>query len=426
MVKIVLVGAGSSVFGYNSVLDAVNIPALNGAELMLHDIDETRLNAMSGLACRMNDETGANLEINHAVDQEEALRDADFVLVSIEVERMKRWRQDWEIPFKHGIKQVIGENGGPGGLFHTWRNLPPVLDIAYTMEEVCPDAWLLNYTNPVPRLCMAIDRYTDIKTVGLCHEVEHQLQRLASLMGIPTAILDPVSAGLNHFSWYKELRLKDGTDAYPMLDEALKKAKGFQPLCRAMYRQFGLYPSTDDNHLGEYLAYSWDATPEKVRGLNWINRCDEEGQRNWERINRLIEGKEPLAVKGKLSGERAMHIIAGIIGNSNHMELQVNMPNAGQVSNLIKDAIVETPAIINKGGIHPIQVGEMPEGLAALCNIQIMVQSLVVEAGVSGNMGKAKQALLVDPVVNDQEKALAAFDELMRVHSELLPQFEVE
>ncbi len=245
-------------------------------------------------------------------------------------------------------------------------------------------------------------------------------------MGIPTAILDAVSAGLNHFSWYKELRLKDGTDAYPMLDEALKKAKGFQPLCKAMYRQFGLYPSTDDNHLGEYLAYSWDVTPEKVRGLNWINRCDEEGQRNWERINRLIEGKEPLDVKGKLSGERAMHIIAGIIGNSNQLELQVNMPNAGQVSNLIKDAIVETPAIINKGGIHPIQVGEMPEGLAALCNIQIMVQSLVVEAGVSGNMDKAKQALLVDPVVNDQEKALAAFDELMRVHSELLPQFEVE
>jgi alpha-galactosidase len=426
MVKIVLVGAGSSVFGYNSVLDAINIPSLNGAELMLHDIDETRLKAMSGLADRMSEETGAGLEITHTVDQEEALRDADFVLLSIEVERMKRWRQDWEIPFKHGIKQVIGENGGPGGLFHTWRNLPPILDIAYTIEEVCPDAWLLNYTNPVPRLCLAIERYTDIKAVGLCHEVEHQLQRLASLMGIPTAILDPVSAGLNHFSWYKELRLKDGTDAYPMLDEALKKAKGFQPLCRAMYRQFGLYPSTDDNHLGEYLAYSWEVTPEKVRGLNWINRCDEEGQRNWERINRLIEGKEPLAVKGKLSGERAMHIIAGIIGNSNHMELQVNMPNAGQVSNLIKDAIVETPAIINKGGIHPIQVGEMPEGLAALCNIQIMVQSLVVEAGVSGNMDKAKQALLVDPVVNDQEKALAAFDELMRVHSELLPQFEVE
>jgi alpha-galactosidase len=301
-----------------------------------------------------------------------------------------------------------------------------VLEIALKMEEVCPDAWLLNYTNPVPRLCMAIDRYTDIKTVGLCHEVEHQLQRLAPMMGVPTAILDVVSCGLNHFSWYKELRLKDGTDAYPMLDEALRKAKAFQPLCKAMYRQFGLYPSTDDNHLGEYLAYSWEVTPNEVRGFNWINRCDDEGQANWERINRLIEGRAPLNIKGKLSGERAMHIISGIMSNTNHLELQVNLPNTGQISNLIQDAIVETPAIINKGGIRPIQVGEMPEGLAALCNIQIIVQSLVVESGVTGDIEKGKQALLVDPVVNDQEKALAAFDELMKTHSDLLPQFEVD
>jgi len=425
MVKIVLVGAGSSVFGYNSVLDAANIPALKGSELMLHDIDETRLNTMSGLAERMNRETEADLKINHTIDPEEALSDADYVLVAIEVDRMNRWRQDWEIPFKHGIKQVIGENGGPGGLFHTWRNIPPILEIAYKMEDVCPDAWLLNYTNPVPRICMAINRYTDIKTVGLCHEVEHQLQRLASLMGIPTLILDAVSVGLNHFSWYKELRLKDGTDAYPMLDEVLKKAKGFQPLCKAMYRQFGLYPSTDDNHLGEYLAYSWEVTPDEVRGLNWINRCEEEGNKNWEQINRLVTGKEPLDIKGRLSGERAIHIIAGLMSNSNHMELQVNLPNTGQISNLIKDSIVETPAIINKSGIHPIQLGDMPEGLAALCNIQIMIQSLVIEAGVSGDLEKAKQALLVDPVVNDHDKALAAFEELMKTHIDLLPQFEI-
>jgi alpha-galactosidase len=425
MVKIVLVGAGSSVFGYNSVLDATNLPALKGSELMLHDINEKRLNTMTGLASRINKETEANLDIKHSLNQAEALSEADYVLVAIEVERMKRWRLDWEIPFKHGIKQVIGENGGPGGLFHTWRNIPPMLEIAFTMEEVCPDAWLLNYTNPVPRLCMAIERHTDIKTVGLCHEVEHQLQRLAPLMGVPSAILDVLSVGLNHFSWYKEIRLKDGTDAYPMLDKALKEAKGFQPLCKAMYRQFGLYPSTDDNHLGEYLAYSWDVTPNEVRGLNWINYCDDEGNQNWERVNRLINGTESLDVRGKLSGERAMHIIAGMISNSNHLEVQVNLPNTGQVSNLLMDAIVETPAIINKGGIRPIQVGEMPEGLAALCNIQIMIQNLVVEAGVSGDKETAKQALLVDPVVNNHERALLAFEELMETHSDLLPQFEV-
>jgi alpha-galactosidase len=420
MVKIVLVGAGSSIFGYNSVLNAANISELNGSEFILHDIDEARLNSMTELVEMINQETDANLEINQTIEPEEALRDADFVIVSIEVERMKRWRLDWEIPYRHGVKQVIGENGGPGGLFHTWRNIPPILDIAYTMEEVCPDAWLLNYTNPVPRICLAIERYTDIKSVGLCQEVEHQLQRLVLMMGIPTAILDVVSAGLNHFSWFKELRLKDGTDAYPMLDEALSGTKGFQPLCRAMYNQFGLYPSTDDNHLGEYLAYAWDAIPNNVIGLNWINRCDNEGQRNWKRINKLIEGKEVLDMKSLLSGARGMHIIEGIISNSNHMELQVNLPNTGQVSNLITDAIVETPAIINKGGIRPIQVGEMPEGLAALCNIQVMVQSLVVEAGISGDVEKAKKALLIDPVVHEQESALSAFEELMIVHKDLL------
>ncbi|MCW4050540.1 MAG: alpha-glucosidase/alpha-galactosidase [Candidatus Bathyarchaeota archaeon] len=425
MVRIVLIGAGSSVFGYNSVLDAVNIEALHGANLVLHDIDESRLDSMTGLAEKMSEKAGAGLEIQQTIDRAEALEDADFVLMSIAVDRMNRWRMDWEIPFKHGIKQVIGENGGPGGLFHTLRNIPPVLDIALDMEEQCPDALLLNYTNPVPRLCLAITRYTDVKVVGLCHEVEHQLQRLAPRMGVPTALIDAVSCGINHFSWYKELTLKDGSDAYPLLRDAMAEAKGFQPLCRAMYDKFGLYPSTDDNHLGEYLAYAWDVCPPEDRGFNWIDRMDEHGNRNWEKINRFIEGKEPLDIKGKLSGERAMHIISGIITNSNHMELQVNLPNEGQVSNLINDAIVETPAIINKGGVRPIHVGDMPQGLAALCNIQILIQSLAVEAGVSGDKRLAVQAMLADPVVHDTVAAEKAFNELMEAHKDLLPQFGV-
>ncbi|HUV33575.1 MAG TPA: hypothetical protein VMW22_01495 [Candidatus Desulfaltia sp.] len=424
MARIVLVGAGSSVFGYNSVLDAVNIPTLRGSNLVLHDIDMERLGVMAGLAERMNAETGAGLEIEHTVDRAEALDGADYVIMSIAVERMRRWRLDWEIPYRHGIKQVIGENGGPGGLFHTLRNIPPVMDIAHDMVDHCPDALLLNYTNPVPRLCLAVSRYTDIKVVGLCHEVEHQLQRLAPKMGVPTALLDAVSAGLNHFSWYKELRLKDGTDAYPMLAEAVAGARGFQPLCRAMYDKFGLYPSTDDNHLGEYLAYAWEVCPPETRGFNWIDRCEREGELNWQRISKLIGGEEPLNVKGRLSGERAMHIIAGIMGNSKHVELQVNLPNEGQVNNLLRGAIVETPAVINKGGVKPIQVGDMPSGLAALCNIQIMIQSLAVEAGVHGDLGLAQQAMLADPVVHDTGAAEKAFKELFEAHRDLLPQFK--
>lgn len=422
--RIVLIGAGSSEFGYNSVLDAANIEALRRCNLVLHDIDAERLETMGSLAARMVEETGSGIELEWTVDREEALMGADFVVLSIAVDRMNRWRMDWEIPFRHGIKQVIGENGGPGGLFHTLRNVPPVLAICDDMEDLCPDALLLSYTNPVPRLCLAVDRYTDVGVVGLCHEVEHQMGHLAEVMGIPSALIDGVSAGLNHFSWFLELRLADGQDAYPMLDEALEEWNpSFQPLCRAMYDRFGLYPSTDDNHLGEYLAYAWEACPEESRGFNWIDRMEEAGTEKWLRAKRLIEGEEALDVKGRLSGERAMHIIAGIASNSRHLEYQVNLPNDGQVSNLIEGAIVESPAVIDSSGVNPIHVGYLPEGLAALCNIQILIQELAVEAAVNGDGELALQAMLADPVVQNLEAAKEAFEELMEAHADLLPQF---
>ena len=422
--RIVLIGAGSAVFGYNSVLDAVNLPGLKGANLVLHDIDKGRLASMAGLAKRMNEETGAGLEIEETTDRGEALDGANFVVLSIAVDRMRRWRMDWEVPFRHGIKQVIGENGGPGGLFHTMRMVPPVLDICHDIELHCPDALLLNYTNPVPRLCLAISRHTCVKVVGLCHEVEHEMRRLAPIIGVPTQLLDATSAGLNHFSWFKELRLKNGEDAYPLLDKGLRDAKGFQPLCRALYRKFGLYPSTDDNHAGEYLAYAWEACPPQDRGINWIDKMEAKGQEAWARINRLFEGKEKLDIMGKLSGEGAMRIIEGVVTNSGHTELQVNLPNEGQVSNLLPDAIVETPAIINRGGVHPIHVGDLPAGLAAVINIQILIQGLAVEAAVNSDRKKAMQALLGDPVVQDNVAAEKAFDELFEAHRDLLPQFK--
>lgn len=422
--RVVLVGAGSAVFGYNSVLDAVNLCGLRGMNLVLHDIDEVRLRSMAALARRMDEEAGADLEIEGTTDRCGALDGADFIVVSIAVDRMRRWRMDWEVPFRHGIKQVIGENGGPGGLFHTMRMVPPILDICHDVELRCPDALLLNYTNPVPRLCLAMSRYTNVKVVGLCHEVEHELRRLAPIIGVPTQLLDATSIGLNHFSWFKELRLKNGDDAYTLLDKGLKDAKGFQPLCRALYKRFGLYPSTDDNHAGEYLAYAWEACPAQDRGFNWIDRMEVEGQRAWERINRLIKGKEKFDIKDKLSGEGAMRIIEGIINNSGHTELQINLSNKGQVPNLLPDAIVETPAIINRSGVHPIQVGELPPGLAAICNIQILVQSLAVEAAVYGDRKKAMQAMLADPVVQDNVAAEKAFKELFDAHRDLLPQFK--
>jgi len=421
--RVVLIGAGSSSFGYSMVLDAVNIPELRGCNLVLHDVDGARLEAMAGLAERMSEEAGASLDVERTTDRREALRGADYAIVSIAVERMRRWRMDWEIPFRHGVKQVLGENGGPGGLFHTLRNVPLILGVAQDMEELCPGAWLINYTNPVSRVCLAVSRHTRVKVVGLCHEVEHQLQRLAPRMGVPAVLVEAVSAGLNHLSWFKELRLRDGSDAYPLLAEAVAGARGFQPLCRAMYDKFGLYPATDDNHLGEYLAYAWDVCPPETRGLSWIERCEREADESRARIRRLLASEEPLGVAGRLSGERAMHIVAGMESNSGHVELQANLPNEGQVGNLMRGAVVETPAVVDGRGVRPVHVGDLPQGLAALCNFQLMVGSLAVEAGVRGDSRLARQALLADPVVSDMSAAERAFEELMEAHRDLLPQF---
>jgi alpha-galactosidase len=157
--------------------------------------------------------------------------------------------------------------------------------------------------------------------------------------------------------------------------------------------------------------------------MNWIDRMERSGQEKWEYVNRIIEGDAPLDVKGRLSGERVMHIIAGIVSNSRHLEYQVNLPNEGQVSNLIEGAFVESPAVVDNGGVHPVQAGPLPDGLAALCNIQILIQDLAVEAAVQGDRGLALQAVLTDPVVQDLDSARAAFEELMEAHADALPQF---
>jgi len=294
--KIVLIGAGSSSFGLFSLCDAVNTPALRGSNLVLVDIDAKKLRVMRKLADLMNKKTGARLKIEHTVDRKEALPGAKFIVMSIAVDRMNRWRMDWEIPFKHGIRQVIGENGGPGGLAHTLRNVPIFMEICRDIEDLCPDALLINYTNPLSRLCLAISRYSRVKVVGLCHELKNQLPKLSEILEVGSDELDAMSAGLNHFAWILDLRFKSrGEDAYPLLREKLRSYNpSFQPLCRELFDKFGLYPCTDDNHVGEYVPYGWDKCPEGSRGLNWISACEHFGEWTLSYVDDIIAGRVPL------------------------------------------------------------------------------------------------------------------------------------
>ena len=421
-VKIVFIGAASSSFGPGCLADAVQCEGIRGSTLVLVDIDKEHLEIITRFAERLNEEADAGLKIESTVDRKEALPDADFVFCSIAVERNDLWKLDWQIPRKYGIKQVLGENGGPGGLSHTLRNIPILLDICRDMEELCPDAWLLNFSNPESRLCLAISKYTSIKAAGLCHGVFMGIDNVSRITGVAGDDIDVKAAGLNHFTWMLTINRKStGEDLYPMVREKIDKGTFDLPLTKQLYHKFGLLPNPSDDHIGEYLSYAGEIVG--YEGYDFVS-ADRAREELWEKLiamaNRERSIDEYLARK---SGEIAFDMVKAMATNENLLIEAVNIPNRGAITNLPSDAVVEVPAIVSASGVHALCVGDLPEGIAALCNTQIAVQKLAVEAAVTGSRELALQALLVDPVVDNMEAAEKCLDELLQVHAPYLPQF---
>jgi alpha-galactosidase len=428
-IKIVIIGAGSVSFGPGSLRDAIQCKELKGSKLVLVDLNEENLNLVTRLARRMNDEAGTGLIIEQTTDRKAALPEADFVITSVAINRDELWKKDWEIPLKHGLKQVLGENGGPGGLSHALRNIPIVLDICADIEQLCPNAYLINFSNPESRICMAVSKYTNIKTVGLCHGVAMGRDRVAQILGIKGEEIDVKAAGVNHLVWIMDIReLRTGENLFPLfrereaaLDPFDKGLFGHDPLTRAMFRHFGYFPCPSDDHIGEYLPYA--AQVVGMHGYNFES-ANKHRENTWEWINKLANGEEAL---GDLitcpSGEIAFDIIRAITENRNEYMLAVNIPNNGCITNLPDDAIVEVPALVSGYGIQGLTMGRLPDGIAALCNTQVAIQRLSVEAAVHGDRKKALQALLIDPVVDNLEGAEKTLDELLSVHRPYLPRF---
>ncbi len=429
-IKIVIIGAGSVSFGPGSLRDAIQCKELKGSKLVLVDLNEQHLNLVTKLAKRMNEEAGTGLTIESTTNRREALPEADFVITSVAVKRDELWKADWDIPRKYGIRQVLGENGGPGGLSHALRNIPIILDICSDMEELCPNAWLINFSNPESRICMAVSKYTNIKAVGLCHGVFMGRDRVAEIIGRKGTEIDVKAAGVNHLVWLMDIRDKaTGEDLYPLLrkkeaelDESEVGIFGHDPLSRAMFRHFGYWPSPTDDHIGEYLPYAWEKTG--LEGYNFEN-ANKHRDSTWARIKELADGKGELGdLLTRPSGEIAFDIIRAITENRNEYVLAVNIPNNGCIANLPSDAVVEVPALVSGYGIQGLTMGALPDGIAALCNIQVAVQRLAVEAAVHGDKQKAMQALLVDPVVDSMDAAVSTLEELLSVHGKYLPRFQ--
>ena len=262
--KIVLVGAGSREFGPASIRDLLLSDALcdSGLDIVLMDLDASELSRTQEYAASVAERLGHSVQLSATTRLADALPRADAVVMAIELDRYFYWAQDFHIPRIFGFRQIYGENGGPGGLFHALRNMGPCVDVARAMEEHCPDAWLLNYTNPLTKLCEAQSRLSGVRVVGLCHGVFHGIEQMARLLELPTGRLDARASGINHFTWFESVRDREtGEDLYPRLKQREREAHLLHDwdeiaLSRILYRVFGRFPSPGANHIGEYLGWA--------------------------------------------------------------------------------------------------------------------------------------------------------------------------
>lgn len=456
--KIAIIGAASASFGPTTLATILREPRLHGSELALVDLDEAALASVLRVAERMNDEWGAGMHIRATTNRREVLADMAFVIVSIEVPpREKLWRLDWEIPVKHGLRQPYGENGGPGGLMHACRQIPPFMEIVRDMEALCPDAWLINFSNPLPRITRAVTKYSRIKTVGKCHQVNVGYGIVAVLLRerygiqVPAGLnlhSDPgnvgnihlmaaagrrhmqiTSAGLNHFIWLLAIHDKEsGEDLYPALRQAVAAVPPtFEPFSMELFRIFNYCPLPGDTHLVEYLPWLHDplAEPWHKYALPLYDWGGNEAFRDFlaNMMQGMAGGQMPVSGMREAHSEGAVELITGIVGDENFYDEAVNVPNRGAISNLPDETIVELPAVVNGLGVQPLHIGQMPPAVAELLRREAALVEMVVDTAVTGDKQLALQTLLLDPMINDIGRAQVILDDYLDQFATVLPQF---
>ncbi|CZQ98731.1 alpha-glucosidase/alpha-galactosidase [Trichococcus ilyis] len=436
MVKICFIGAGSTIFAKNVLGDAMLTPSLQDAEIALYDIDEKRLKESELMLQTINKNSNQNrANIQSFSDRKEALKDANFVINAIQVGGYKPSTViDFEIPKKYGLQQTIRDTTGIGGIFRGLRTLPVMFDIAKDMEEVCPDAWLLNYTNPMAILTMGMLKATKIKTVGLCHSVQVCVPELFEHLGIKDQYnLDEFQwkiAGINHMAWLLEIN-RNGKDFYPEIRSlAAKIADPHKDSVRfELMKHFGYYITESSEHNAEYHPYFIKKNyPELIDQLQipldeYLRRCVKQIA-DWELQ------REDIVNNGSLehtrSREYASYIMDAITTGTPTM-IAGNVLNKGLITNLPENCCVEVPCLVDKNGVQPTYVGDLPTQLAALNRTNINVQELTVEAAMTLEKDKIYQAALMDPHANAElsiSEIKAMVDELIAAHGDYLPAYK--
>ena len=427
-VKIVLIGAGSECFGPRTVADLMTCTELVDqvkARVVLVDVDKTALDRVLRLSQMLKEHHKSAVELEATTDRTQALPGANFVVTAVEVNRMPLWREDQLLAFAHGFKAIYSENGGPGAAFHTLRAMHQMVPIAKDIERLCPDALLLNFSNPESRVCLAVSKLTRVRAVGLCHGAVMTHKIVAGLLGSTTDAVNMTIGGINHFHWVMKLEdTSTGEDLYPVLREALatgERPAAIPPLADYLFKTFGLLPFPADSHIGEYVSFAHPITGPLL--LSPKIKPDVQ-ERAW--MDDMLAGRRPLddGLAGH-SEEFAVPLLCGVQFDKGVRILSVNVPNEGAaVENLPQDGIVEVPGIADANGVHPERVGALPEGIAAMCRLQMAIQNLLVEAYDQRSRNALLQALLLDPVVDHPRNAEAMMNSALARQSEYLPQFE--
>jgi len=427
MVNVAFIGAGSVVFTRQLVADILRYPELADVRLVLHDIDEARLAVAAGTARHVSERFGARADVVATVDRREALEGADYVVNMIQVGGIDATIADLEIPAAHGLRQTIGDTTGVGGVFRALRTFPVLTGIAEDMRELCPDAWLLNYTNPMAMNVWWLSVVApDIKVVGLCHSVHWTAHDLAELVDVPFEETHYRAAGVNHQAWLLEWTHR-GEDLYPRLRDRLRDDEELTRRVRVeMFRRLGYYPTETSEHSSEYLSWFLRSDEQierfRLEPLEYIG-ISRENVAEFEAARESLAAGRDLEIPEDGASEYAPQIIHSLVTGTRR-EVHVNVPNRGLIDNLPDDCVVEVPAVVDSGGLSPVAMGALPAQCAAVNMAYISVGRLAVEAARTGDPLLVRQAVLMDPNAQSTltpEQIWQVCNELTDAHGETLP-----
>ena len=427
MIKVAMIGAGSVVFSRNLTGDILQIPEFQDCTITYMDIDKERLEVAGALCKKVAKAVGAKPKIETTMDLEKALTGADFVINMVQIGGFNSTLVDFEIPRKYGLSWTIADTTGPGGLFRALRTYPMLNGMVKKMEQVCPRAFLLNYSNPMSMNMQTVFRTSTIRAVGLCHSVQGTIDQLMGYIGEKTSDIAFECAGINHMAFYTKIE-KNGVDLYPRLFKAMEDPKifGSNKVRFELMRRLGHYITESSEHNAEYNSWFIPHGKENIAKYGipldeYLRRCDGIVD-EFDRLKKFAKSSEPMANVCK-SHEYCSIIMKSVISGEPSV-IYGNLPNGGTISNLPRTAIVEAPTLVDRNGLHHAQIGELPPQLVGYMQPHITQHELFIRAAMEGRRDHVYQACMFDPLTAARlapDKIVEMCDEMIAAYGDELP-----